>query len=169
MAITLVVEDGSGLSNANCYCDEAYLANHAELLGEDLSSYNAEQQKSAIWVAANKYIDRLHDFKGERVQADQGMKLYTDLVTFADAGKGIQQANAEAAILELKGFLFVSAESQSASGDIKKQKTKLDALEEEIEYVEGSAITIKYNTSAIDELLKPYLESGSGGVALRVT
>ena len=167
MAITLVVEDGTGLSNANCYCDLAYLNAHAELLGEDLSSFNDEQKKSAIYVAADKYIDRLHVFKGDPVQATQAMKLYTDLVTFADAGADIMKANAEAAILHLKGFLFVSVESQSASGRVKRTKDKLDVLETEVEYQDGTSVTTKFNTSTIDALLAPYTISG-GGVELRV-
>ena len=169
MAITIIVEDGTGLANANVYCDSAYLDSHAELLGEDLTAYTDEQKKSAIWVAANKYIDRLHEFKGAKVQPDQGMKLYTDLVTFAEAGDDIQQANAEAAILQLKGLLFVDPSTQDVNGKVIKTKDKLDVLEKEREYEEGTSIITKYNTSTIDALLKPYVLPSSSGVKLVVT
>lgn len=168
MAITLAVEDGTGLADANCYCNLAFLETHAEYSGDDISSYTDEQKNSAIYVAANKYIDRLHEFDGNKVNDDQGMKLYTDLVSFDDASKDIMQANAEAAILQLKGFLFVSAETQSASGDVKVLATELDVLKKSTEYFENTSITTKYNTSTIDALLKQYLKAGSNGVKLVV-
>ena len=169
MAITLTKETGIGLTGANCYCDLDDLNDAAELLGEDLTAYDDEQKKSAIYVAANKFIDRKHDFKGEPVQPTQGMKLYTDLVTFDDASKYIIQANCEAAILHLMGRLFVDPSEQNANGEIKRTKDKLDVLEEEREYVENTAIAGGvYDTTSIDELLRPYLATGSGGVPLRL-
>lgn len=167
MAITLIKEDGTGLADANCYCDLADLEAQSELLGENIASYDDEAKKAAIYVAANKYIDRLHEFKGDKVQPTQNMKLYTDLVTFADSSKDIIQANVEAAILQLKGFLFVSAESQDVNGDVIRTMDKLDVLESEIEYSEGTSVSTKFNTSTIDELLKQYLKAGSGGVPVR--
>lgn len=168
MAITLVKEDGTGLSDANVYADLSDFELYSELLGEDLSSYDDEQKKAALYVAANKYIDRLHEFKGEPVQPTQGMKLYTDLVTYADAGKFIIEANVEAAILHLKGFLFVGAEEQSVNGDVIRTMDKLDVLETEVEYSEGTRVRTKYNTNTIDALLAPYVKSGTGGTILRV-
>lgn len=169
MAITLVKADGTGLSTANVYADETDLATVAELEGFDLTPYDAEKQKSALWVAANKYIDREFEFKGDKVQPTQGMALYTDLVTFADASKDIIQANCEAAILHLRGFLFVSPDAQSANGNVIMQRDKLDVLETEVQYEEGTRIRGTYDTSSIDKLLAPYVKPGTGGVALRVT
>ena len=168
MAITLVKATGEGLSTANVYADLTDLESAAELLGEDISAYTDEQKKAALYVAANKYIDRLHAFKGELIESDQSMKLYTDLVTFDDASGDIIAANVEAAILQLKGYLFVSAESQSSHGDVISVMTKLDTLEKQTEYDSGTRIRSKYNTSTIDALLKPYIAPGVGGVALRL-
>ena len=168
MAITLVKADGTGLSTANCYADLDDLEEQAELLGEDISSYTDEQKKAALYVAANKYIDRLHTFKGELISDEQSMKLYTDFVTFDDASTDIIAANVEAAILQLKGYLFVSADSQSAQGDVISIMTKLDTLEKQTDYDSGTRIRSKYNTSTIDALLKPYITSGSGSVVLRL-
>lgn len=168
MAITLIKENGTGLSDANCYADLSDLELAAELLGENISTYDDEQKKSALYVAANKYIDRGRSFRGEKVQATQSMKLYTDMVTFADAGKDIIQANCEAAILHLKGYLFVAAEDQSSKGNVIREMSKLDVLEEEFEYEEGTARRVKYNTSTIDDLLAPYVVGGSFMPTLKV-
>ena len=167
MAINLIVEDGSGIADANCYTSLIALDDYAALIGADLSAYSDEQKKSAIYVAANKYIDRLHEFKGSKVSESQGMKLYTDVVTFAIAGKDVATANAEAAILHLKGFLFVDESTQDNKGDVIEESKKLDVLEKTVKYAEGSRVSTKYNTSTIDLLLKPYLSYGSAGVVLR--
>jgi hypothetical protein len=167
MAITLTVENGNGLADANCYCDLSFLDAHAELNGETLTQTD-EQKKAAIYISANKFIDRLHDFKGAKVSSTQAMKIYTDLVSYAGSSKDIMQANAEAAILHLKGFLFVDASAQNANGEILSLKTKLDTLEKETTFSDGSRIRTKYDTSTIDALLKPYLAVSSGGVMLRV-
>lgn len=168
MAITLIKEIGDGSSVANCYADLVDLESHAELIGQDISSYSDEQKKSAIYVSANKYIDRLHTFTGTKVSESQAMKLYTDTVTFALAGKDIAMANAESAILHLKGYLFVDESTQSVNGDVIEETNKLDVLESTVKYSEGTRVTSKYNTSTIDALLKPYLLYGSNGVQLRV-
>ena len=167
MTITLIKEDGTGLDDANCYTSLSELDDYAALIGADLSAYSDEQKKSAIYVAANKYIDRLHEFKGGKVSESQGMKLYTDEVAFALAGKDIATANAEAAILHLKGYLFVDATEQNAKGDIIAESSELGVLKESFTYRDGSTVTTKYNTSTIDALLKPYLAYGSSGVVLR--
>ena len=168
MAITLVKATGTGLATANCYADLTDLESAAELLGEDISAYTDEQKKAALYVAANKYIDRLHEFKGEPIDSNQSMKLYTDLVTFDDASTDIIAANVEAAILQLKGYLFVDASEQSAHGDVISVMTKLDTLEKQTDYDSGTRIRSKYNTSTIDALLSKYLAPGTGGVALRL-
>ena len=168
MAITLIKEDGTGLSTANCYADLDDLEAQSELLGEDISAYSDEQKKAALYVAANKFIDRLHTFKGELVDSGQSMKLYTDEVTFDDASADIIQANVEAAILQLKGFLFVDPTSQSANGDILEESKELDVLKKSVTYASGSSVSTKYNTSTIDSLLSKYTAFGSSGVSLRV-
>lgn len=168
MAITLIKETGSGLETANVYADLTDFEGYCELTGEDVSGYTDEQKKSALYIAANKFIDRLHSFLGERINESQAMKLYTDLVTFEDASKDIILANIEAAILHLKGYLFVDASEQNAKGDVIAESSELDVLKESFTYSEGSSVTTKYNTAVIDMLLKPYLTYGSGGVVLRV-
>jgi hypothetical protein len=167
VAIVLIAEDGTGLVNANCYCDLSFLESYAELIGETLTQTD-EQKKAAIYIGANKFIDRMHDFKGVPVSDSQSMKLYTDLVTYADASKDLMQANAEAAILHLKGYLFVDATAQNANGDILSLKNKLDVMEDETTFSDGSRIRTKYDTSTIDALLSKYISVGSGGVSMRM-
>lgn len=166
MAITLIKADGTGLSTANCYADLTDFAEYAELIGETVTAYTDEQIKSALYVAANKYIDRLHNFKGKPIDDGQSMKLYTELVTFDDASKDIIMANIEAAILHLKGFLFVDETTQDSNGTVIAESSELDVLKKSVEYREGSEIRTKYNTSTIDKLLAKYTVFSSGGIAV---
>lgn len=164
--MALVPEDGTGLASANCYISEVELDSYALLRNEDLSSYSTAQKEAAIYIAANDWMDALHEFKGDKVSDDQGMKLYTDEVTFADASKDIKAVNANTAILHLKGFLFVDPATQDANGEVKRQKDKLDVLECETEYTEGTKVYTTYSTPIADKLLRPYLKLGSGGIAM---
>ena len=138
------------------------------LRDEDLSGYSTAQKEAAIFIAANDWIDGRHCFKGEKIDASQGMALYTDVVTFDLASKDIKNANANTAILQLKGLLFVQSSIADKDGEIKSQQDKLDVLETKTEFVEGTAIAGgTYDTSVADNLLKQYTCYG-GGVKLLV-
>lgn len=164
MAITK--EDGTGLATANVYADLSDLESHALLRGEDISGYSDTQKEAALYISANDWIDTMHNFKGSKVSDDQGMKLYTDEVTFDDASKDIVAANCNTAILHLKGKLFVDPSVQDVSGDIKRTKSKLDVLEKEVEYTEGTQVIDTYDTPIADRLLRPYLSYSSAGVRM---
>jgi len=167
--MALIPADGTGLVSANCYLSEAELDSYALLRNIDLSSYSTTDKEAAIYISANDFIDALHDFRGVKVDADQGMKLYTDIVTFDIASKDIKNANACTAILQLQGLLFVQTSTDDKDGEVKSQMDKLDVLETKTEYVEGTAISGgTYDTTVADKLLRPYLAFG-GGPRLVVT
>ena len=163
--MALIKETGEGLATANVYADELDLDSHADLRNIDLSIYSTAQKEAALYVAANDYIDGMHDFMGDKVNSSQGMKLYTDLIEYADASKDIINVNCEAAILQLKGALFVEQTAAVALGQIKSTTSKLDVLEKSVEYVEGTARTTgTINTSRLERMLRPYLALGGGSV-----
>lgn len=74
MAITLIIENGSGVANANTYVDSAgalaaaYFEAH--LHASVWSAATADQQKAAV-VQATRAIDTLINWKGRRVAVDQ--------------------------------------------------------------------------------------------------
>ena len=167
--MALIVETGAGLATANCYIDEAELDAYALLRNIDLTAYTTEQKESAIFISANDFIDAMHCFKGDKIDSAQGMKLYTDVVTFDIASKDIKNVNASTAILQLQGLLFVQTSTGDKDGEVKSQMDKLDVLETKTEYVEGTAISGgTYATTIADRLLQPYLSFG-GTPRLRVT
>lgn len=165
----LIVEDGTGKTDAQAYIDVAYLDQYATLRGEDLSTFTEPQKESAIYIGCNDFIDVFYTFKGNKLNADQGLALPTDEVDLTDVAtrRDIQEANANGAILHLKEVLLANPTDQNYNGRIKSESSKLDVLEESTEYFEGTEVVTQFNTPIIDRLLKPYLGFG-GGVQLKV-
>lgn len=165
----LVVEDGTGLINAQSYISATELQTYASLRGSDLSEYSETQLEAAIYIAANDFIDIFYSFKGDLVNPEQGLSLPTNEVDFSDTQtwRNIKEANANGAILSLMGSLLVDTTEESTSGKIKSESSKLDVLEDSVEYFEGTSLSSKYPTPIIDRLLRPY--TISGGVSLKVT
>lgn len=165
--MALIPADGSGLASANCYIDEAELDAYALLRNIDLSAYSTAQKEAAIYISANDFIDAMHCFKGAKIDASQGMALYTDEVTFDLASKDIKNVNAMTAVLQLQGKLFIETSVDDKYGDIKSQQDKLDVLETKVEYSEGTAKSgATLDTYVADGLLKKYLTVGSGSPRL---
>ena len=104
------------------------------------------------------FIDVNYTFNGEPLSDTQPMQLPTDEVTITDIEKGAAQA----AWQQLTGVLFVDQSTQSVNGQIKMQRDKLDKLETEVEYTEGTQSTYTLSTQTIDRLLKPYIVGQSG-------
>ncbi|CAH9015383.1 head completion adaptor [Vibrio phage 137E35-1] len=165
----LIVEDGTGKVDAQAYIDASYLDGYAALRGEDLTAYSEAQKEAAIYVSVNDFIDVFHTFNGTKLNADQGLSLPTDKVVLTDVAthRDIQEANANAAILQLKSSLFVDTTAADTNGSIKSASSKVDVIEESTEYFEGTERTVKYNTPIVDRLLRPYI--GGGGIQLKTT
>ncbi|AUR90852.1 head completion adaptor [Vibrio phage 1.151.O._10N.222.46.B1] len=165
----LIVEDGTGKVDAQSYIDSSYLDQYAALRGEDLSAYSIEQKEAAIYVCANDFIDVFHLFKGSKLNAEQGLSLPTDEVILTDVAthRDIQEANANGAILQLKGALLIDTTAADVNGSVKSSSSKVDVIEESTEYFEDTERTVKYNTPIIDRLLRPY--TGGSGVQLKTT
>ena len=153
-----IVEDGVGLGNATAYIEVEYLEGYAASIGYDLSSLDEPQKQAMISRVSMNYIDIEYDFKGEPLNADQGLSLPTNEVSITDK---IKRAVADACIIDAKGELFNTVDT---NGRVKRTKDKLDVLETEIEYQENKSAPKEYgNTPVTDKLLKPYT-SDSGGM-----
>ena len=155
------IEDGTGLADATGYIDTAYLEDYAAHIGYDLSSLTEPQKQAMISRVSMNYIDIKYDFKGEPLNADQGLSLPTSEVSITDK---VKRAVADACIIDAKGELFNTVDT---NGRVKRTKDKLDVLETEIEYQDNTSAPKQYgNTPVTDKLLKPYT-SASGGIFAR--
>lgn len=124
-------------------------------------AYNDLQIEAAIVVSSVDFIDTNYTFKGCKVDKDQPMSLPTDEVAIAD----IKNAVAQAVWAQLQGLLFVADDAQ-LQREVVSESSKLGDLSESTTYAEGTSREYTYNTRKIDQLIKPYVISGSGGLGL---
>ena len=114
----LIVEDGTGLVDAQSYISAAELLTYASLRGLDLSEYSEAELEAAIYIAANDFIDIFYSFNGDLVNEDQGLSLPTSEVDFGSVQtwRNIKEANANGATLSLTGSLLVDTAEESTAG-----------------------------------------------------
>lgn len=156
--MAFVVEDNTGLEDANAYIDVAFLDSYASQVGYDLTGKSETDKENAIVRTTLQYIDVEYEFKGSPLNADQALQLPTSEVLINDK---IRRAVADACIAEMKGELFIT---YNPIGNVKSQKDKLDVLESEIVYQDNpSTYQASFGkTPTTDKLLKPYLASSGG-------
>lgn len=130
----------------------------ADLRGKDYSSFADDQINAALVVSSLDYIDPNYKFNGVKLGNNQSMNLPTSEVAIADIAGGASQAAWQA----LNDELLISP-SANTLGQVTKQRDKLDVLETETEYQEGTAAFYTHDTTQIDKLLDPYITSSTGG------
>lgn len=137
----------------NAYITEAeYLAYADErFIIPNYSAIQADIVKSA------DYIDTYYNFKGQPLSDAQSMKLPTDQVTIAN----VKKAALKAVEMQQAGLLTLDLASVAA-GQVKRVMEKVDVLETETEYVEGSQQTFKRKSPELDMLLRPFTVGGAG-------
>ena len=137
----------------DCYVTEAEYQAYADARGitVDPVALDADRVKSA------DYIDTYYNFKGYPLYEGQPMKLPTDQVTIAQ----IKKAALKAIEMQQAGLLTLDLASVAA-GQVKRVMEKVDVLETETEYVEGSQQTFKRKAPELDMLLRPFTVGGTG-------
>ena len=137
----------------SAYITEAeYLAYaNARGLVVNLTTLDADRILSA------DFIDTFYTFKGTPLDAAQEMQLPTDLVSVEAIRKGALKA----CEMQQGGLLTVNLAALSA-GVVKRIMSKVDVIEEEIEYQDGSQPTSKPRTPELDRLLRPFTVGGVG-------
>lgn len=108
-------------------------------------------------ILSADFIDTFYQFKGQPLDAAQEMQLPTDQVTVA----AIKKAALKACEMQQAGLLSVNLAALS-SGVVKRIMTKVDVLEKEIEYQDGTQPTSKPRTPELDRLLRPFVVGGVG-------
>lgn len=165
--MALVVEDGSGLPNANSYNSVIEIRSYADARGYDLPTEDADVDLLA--VQATDYVDSFRtDFQGKKtnpsVQALQwprtGVEIDDEPVDPDSLPRELKNAHAQASIEAYTTDLM-------ANGSAFVKKEKVDVIEVEYsEPVDGSSSSF----TKIDSLLGPLLKTGGSFslVSLRV-
>ncbi len=161
--MAIVVENGTGLSNAQAYCDYNYF--HAYVTERGIThSHSQATIEAALVVAAKDWIDGYHSFIGEKLVSTQALqfpRLFEDAVTYPDSFPAeIKLANAKAAWLQLQGLLLVDQSTLSLSGAVTAESKSVGALSKSVSYESGTAQTYaRVLPKDLTNLLKPYLFS----------
>lgn len=168
--MALIVEDGTGKSDANAYCSQAFAdAWHLARGITNWASMTTDERDAAI-VRATAYLVQVYRtrWSGSRFKEAQALDWPRVAVPQRDIDGEpyvahtvvpieVQQACAELAFKAAAGDLFVD------EGQAVKRK-KVDSLE--IEYQDGSSSRVHY--AAIEALLLPYLLGGATSNSFRI-
>lgn len=149
--MSLVVEDGTGLSNAEAYISVADADTyHTSFTGSTTWSGASEGEKEIALRQGAQNLDSTYRlrWKGSKVAYDQalcwprydvededGVLLDSDEVPPA-----VVQANAEMGLRALEQSGILSPDIVGEAGNVKRLKQKLGPMEEETEYVSGASV-----------------------------
>ena len=159
--INLVLEDGSGMSDANSYVSLAYA--DAYMVNRNYTAWltQSEYVKKAAIIKAMDYVDNIFDWKGTRLYKDQALsfprKGLIDDEGFDYSGEipeKVKKAICEAAFYVYKSYsLYIQ---KDVNGALKKDKKKADVVETEKEYFSSEDVKIDYTSTyqALDTMLK---------------
>lgn len=165
--MAIIVEDGSGVTGAQCYSTVAALDEYIDERGYT-NTYTTQQKESALVISAKDWIDGRHTFANEKLVSTQGMQFPRD--NGVGLPDDIKLANLKAAYLQLQGLLLVDLTSLNTSGTVESESKSVGPLSKSTKYVEGSAqIYGRILPTDLTSLLKPYLlNSGGFGRTYRV-
>lgn len=159
MATTFVVEDGTGLADANSYLSEADADQYFENHGNPTSwSSLVQADKEEALRLGTQYLDAVYGnrWKGERVLATQALDWPRNNVSDRDGfavetdevPTAVKDATAEAAIRSLTVTLIPDI---TTPGSIKLQRDKVGPIETETEYAGAASQIVQFRI--IDLLL----------------
>lgn len=172
--MTLIVEDGSNVADANSYADVAFIRTFAEARGVTLPAADPDVEKMAI--IAMDYIEALRSkFQGSKTYTDPAQALQwprsgvlIDCTAFPDDSIPVELKKAQAQLVIEQ--LEMPDLSPSTDG-YAVAKEKVDVIE--VEYASGrlsgsatSVATPSY--PKVDAYLDPLIYCCGGGMLLRV-
>lgn len=167
--ITLVVENGTGLPDANSYCDLDYAVEYCTMKGyTDWLKLSENQQKIFI-IRGTEFVDNFYTWKGIRHRQSQSMAFPRDNIYDDDRypvdgiPDKLKKACIEAAFLNASSSANTLFSTKDENGKVKKQK--VDTLEVEYFNAEQSGLSaadVDYKTiyDILNKLLKGLYKTG---------
>lgn len=155
----LIVEDGSGLPNAESYCSVAFA--DAYFAARNVSSWDGStEHREGLLRIATEYMLGQYQFVGERVKREQALDW--PRVDAWAYGFPIDSNTVPEAIMRACAELAHRANHSTLQPDIGKRtiREKVDVIE--VEYSEGSRESTYF--AQVDRILMPFLESTSSGI-----
>ena len=171
--ISFVVEDGTGLPNANSYCDLDYALEYCVSKGYTNWLTLTEDMQKIYIIRGTEFVDNFYNWKGRRGSQSQSMAFPRldlfdeDHYEVRGVPDKLKKACIEAAFLNSSSGSDTLFTTKDENGAIKRQK--VDSLE--VEYFsnqqnETNVNAVDYTTiyDILNKLLKGlYKEKGDGG------
>ena len=171
--VNLIVEDGSGLPNANSYCDLDYALEYCTNKGYTSWLSLSEAEQKVFIIRGTEFVDNFYMWKGRKGKGSQALSfprldLYDDDRYLVNGiPDKLKKACLEAAFLNSTSGADTLFTTKDENGAIKRQK--VDSLE--VEYFsnqqsETNLNAVDYTTiyDILNKLLKGlYKEKGDGG------
>ena len=171
--VTLIVEDGSGLPNANSYCDLDYAIEYCTMKGYTSWQSLSENEQKIFIIRGTEFVDNFYNWKGIRSKGSQSLAFPRfdlfddDRYEINGIPEKLKKACLEAAFLNSTSGSDTLFATKDENGAVKRQK--VDSLE--VEYFSNQQNGTNLNkvdyTSIYDilnKLLKGlYKEKGEGG------
>lgn len=148
--MALVVEDGTGLSNANTYVDVTYADTYFSTRG--ITAWASLTNKEALLIQATDYLEAVYSesWKGEKLLDTQSLSFPRVIDGVTVFPERLKYAQCE---------LALKANSDVLLKDVGEKviKEKVDVIE--VQYAEYSDQKTQY--TYVYNLLSPYLQNGS--------
>ena len=171
--VNLIVEDGSGLPNANSYCDLDFALEYCTNKGYTSWLSLSENEQKVFIIRGTEFIDNFFNWKGRKGKGSQALSfprldLYDDdHYLICGIPDKLKKACLEAAFLNSTSGADTLFTTKDENGAIKRQK--VDSLE--VEYFsnqqnETNTNAVDYTTiyDILNKLLKGlYKEKGDEG------
>lgn len=159
--MTLIVENGAGLPNANCYISLADFKAYFSIRGTDISAYSDSDIEAAIVVAALDWIDGQHTFTDIKLAESQSME-FPRYDTEIGLPTKIVHANAKAGLLQLHGSLLVDTSALDLDGEVESSSKSVGTLSKSVSYRSGTSQRYsRVIPRDLTMLLQPYLAYSS--------
>lgn len=167
--ITLVVENGTGLPDANSYCDLDYAVEYCTMKGYTDWLKLPENQQKIFIIRGTEFVDNFYTWKGIRHRQSQSMAFPRDDIYDDDRypvdgiPDKLKKACIEAAFLNASSSANTLFSTKDENGKVKKQK--VDTLEVEYFNAEQSGLSaadVDYKTiyDILNKLLKGLYKTG---------
>jgi hypothetical protein len=161
--MALIVEDGTGLADAESYLSVADLGEYAELFGRSYTPSSPESEDEAALRRATQWLDGMFRsrFPGARLNGRDQVLEWPRSGAYDQSGEliasnavpiEIKNATAEAALREIASPGSLNPD-YTPSQRVKRQRDKVDVLETEVEYFDSAAGAVIPIVTVIDEIL----------------
>lgn len=171
--VTLVVEDGTGITDANSYAIATAFSTYHEDRETDIDAFDNTQIEMGL-MEGSKYIDlRWGKYLRGNIELEtQGLEFPRKYLydRYGNLVQGLPYPIAEAAILYALEWLnkkLYPDTSPSSAKDIKKKKTVVGPITTEVEYQGAATQNTFLPFPLADRLVKQYSTSSGSGSVMR--